>query len=207
MKGRTIKCLNNLKQIGVMTASYYTDYGWIPPLSWREAAMALGWPGDKFDYSTEPNWCQMLYQYSGIKPKGWVYVTTRIGNINPERGIWACDEAPDWPSFTASQRQYAASIGRSQVVSQSGAEVLQANSPKFPSRLAMDFDTEYNTDYSSYSPLAGSPQVLKFRHNNALNVAYMDLHADTRKYGSFRHVDTKSPFWSNNPSWWTTQND
>ena len=35
-KARSIQCVNNLKAAGTAVRMYFSDYGWLPPYTWKE---------------------------------------------------------------------------------------------------------------------------------------------------------------------------
>jgi prepilin-type processing-associated H-X9-DG protein len=78
---KRIKCVNNVKQLGLAIFSYATDYNGRFPRDatnawWRLTWTYIGSPGERYYDHTEVNWCP-----NGVKPSG-TYVFGAQYNTN-----------------------------------------------------------------------------------------------------------------------------
>ncbi len=201
-RGMTIKCVNNLKQVGMLANMYHAQYGWIPPSTWREAASALCASGSEeyTDMRENRQTCwEMYFDFEGTsraKEQYFTHASVALASY-PQRGPYVCPVAKDMPELAASAAAFSVTIGNSQTFATQKPTLMKSLAAKFPSRLAIYMDSADKRPDFTDSPVHGNRNTVVFRHLNQANVLYLDFHVSSRKYGSFRLTDHNSPFWVN----------
>ncbi len=152
-KAKSIKCLSNLKQFGVIWAGYFDDYkGWIPPLGTSNTEDRYGW---------------VISKYAQLKI---------VRNNNP---LWDCPSNPDVVNpISYKLRAYWDWNGN---VNESKMPV-RVLLPKFISRASKEIlmgDSTASNSLKLQSYLGRDYTTLTYRHNNdsRANILLLDLHA------------------------------
>ena len=206
-KAKTISCISNLKQLGLALASYHHDYNYFLPLRGMQDVVS-GYPEKGLGKSSQ--W-PILYRYvkqlpyekvltTGTYPNSLVSVSF---NYFP-RGPWACparSNHPEWPA--ANHATHANTIKSNYLIS---IKSYKRANWKQAGRLALYGDGPSGVDPipAEFGGYAGQlcARSVDFPHSNSCNILYGDLHANTRKCGSFSWTRTGNsnahsytPFW------------
>jgi hypothetical protein len=196
---KQINCLSNMKQIGLLTSFYLTDFGYLPPEKWEGSG---GWQYRTWQWNVNVvSGGSMMVTETGLIGLGYLEhkqsnYLGHTGDNGKTRSPFACPEATE----TSSQV-----IGLNRNLN--GAAGLRGPSFKNPSRLAYISDTRGSTSFMNLYISATDTNTVALRHQsqNSFNVVYADLHGDSRnKYtvtistASGQLKDT--PFWLAVPS-------
>ncbi len=186
---KQINCLSNIKQIGLLSALYLNDFGYLPPCLYQSGGLSTRfWEWDR-DF--------INYGYIEHKQSGYLGWT---GTSAATRSPFACPEDMR-PSTTV--------VGlNNNFLNNPG---LWGPSFKYPSRLSYISDTNsicYNSLYVPMTTTDGYSVNLRHGNNSSFNVIYVDLHGDTRNKNSVTcntvsgGVGTMvTPFWTPGPTW------
>lgn len=181
-KARQIRCLSNLKQMGLGVSMYINDYGYMMP---QVASGGCYWTGTSLARG-------LLEPYLNMDS---VSKTLKVGEVSVN-GIHplAC------PSVTSAEEAAGymdlCTIGYNDELT---AYMRFYKGPMFPapSRHSLLLDAS-GRRIANFNQTASGMGEVRFRHSRAVNVLYTDLHADSRVWGSFRLV-TNSSFWRADP--------
>ena len=207
-KAKTISCVSNLKQLGVLLASYQHDYNHFVPLGGFKPLVS-DYPDTGISYN---NPSALLYKYLMNLPYGNISGQTgkhpssldSIGFSYFPRGKWACPTRSNQPGWTAANKFHCATtLKPNQAIS---AKSYKRADWKQAARLALYGDgpasmypmpAEYGAYYYKLCP-----RTADFPHSGSCNVLYGDLHANSRKCGSFSWTRTGNEVnYSYNPFW------
>ena len=188
---KQISCINNLKNLGTACTMYSMDYdGWLPSTIWQPTSdTATRW----FE------WYHELPKHGYVKTKPNIRYLTTIkldGRCN-----YAC------PAVVTTDGRFQspcdATLGMNTLI----AQTRQLKGPSFqlPSRLLYIADT-FSFIISGVELVEGV-YYLRYWHLGAVNVLYVDMHADLRNPGSMSHTTNKTPFWTGDKQYWTQSSD
>lgn len=196
-RGKQIHCLSNMKQIAVLTSLYTTDYGWLYPRRWKDVD-AVRFPDSYtlWNMTTDDAPLSDYHECKNYWGVGCVADDQQAGC--EKRCDLACPLIGD--NDQASGRAYPnlCSIGyNTGVYGHSAGEEEKAlrrmRGPSFelPSVLCLFADTKVSS-----SALDGKDGI-DLRHLGAVNVLYVDLHADSRLRASLlvSLVEMRTRFW------------
>ena len=160
-KAQTIKCIGNLKQIGMMCLNYSTDSGGYLP----NAYITLGNPANARNWSLGKDF--PLYSMG-----------KKITDEVPKNSVMVCPEPTPGTDLESSYGFNHWFIGGST----DGSVKRTTNKVRMPSRLmisteSVGFRSNPGFDKTSSAHLG---EVIQFRHNGMVNVAFFDGHAETR---------------------------
>lgn len=207
-KSRAIFCVNNLKQLGLLQFTYYEEYGWFaPPAKWSYTAGEIknGMAGaTNLSYSGFVILERGLFGNTGMAGRpttseSFSFVDVSTGWLK-KAGKFACPSAVPPPGVTteAEHCNVAHTYGGNSNIKY--ASELNVQQFFYPSALA--FYGDIKTGQACYAIF--SRDTLDYRHSWAVNILYADMHAGSRKRGSFRtelsaiYANEKpSPFWCN----------
>jgi prepilin-type N-terminal cleavage/methylation domain-containing protein/prepilin-type processing-associated H-X9-DG protein len=184
---KQIKCLNNLKQLGLASTFYLNDHGWLPPHKWQ--------PGDATT--------RYFWWVADMKKLGYLKLrSSYIGTVK-STGI-RCDYA--CPAVETTDSRFGAVDG---TVGMNGylqnSRYLKGPSFKSPSRLTYLADTFCY--YIGYIDLSEAECRIHWRHLGRTNILYADMHGNARAPNSMSHTTNQTPFWSPNHVTWTQGQD
>lgn len=200
-RAKCISCLNNLKNFGTFVSMYQMEFQWFPPPDGFKNAGV--WDKNPEGTSNPDFWgANMVTRHFQIRtsnPSSSASVFSVKYIATGERGIWACPSREDLVGRIAvtnstTARTIAGNLTLGTV--QNGLNLKTGRWP-LPSRHAMYGETDWNPVYGADYGGQFTQKGVGFPHNNGCNVLYVDMHADTRRYGSF-HIGTNylTPFWS-----------
>ena len=202
-------CLSNYKQLGLATAEYTHDYGYMFPSSSTNMIPDLHtqwtftWTaGVLNDYLSEP------------LDAGLTRVTGGIKNDNAASRVRSKIACPAVEDYTNLPRGYATAARYWTVGYNNGFNPtsghLKGNGITQPSRLcffadASDFTFD-NLRWDFRHQIRGPAWPTAYFYNSSTTVLYYDLHADARKWGSFKNAPADwscmlSPFWTPDPAY------
>ena len=192
-RAKAIQCVSNMKQITLLLASYYGDYGWYtPPVRWRETTLLPSTSDQYYTYG----WT-LLAKHVNLKTRGYTMTTVAFGTSSPYnlRGIYACPVREDCLTLNNTQAPYAFSIGGNPLATSiSSPYLLRSLKFRNPSRFCFYADTIVGNSPVFSAQLDGTS--IAFPHSSNTNVIYADLHVSPRRMGTFRLTNTTtSPFW------------
>jgi prepilin-type N-terminal cleavage/methylation domain-containing protein len=196
---KQINCLSNMKQIGLLTSFYLTDFGYLPPEKWEPST---GWTYKTWEWEINTN----TNATTGVTATGLIglgYLEHKqsnylghTGDNGKTRSPFACPEA------TALSSQV---IGLNRNLN--GAAGLRGPSFKNPSRLAYISDSRGSPSFMNLFISATDTNTIALRHQNknSFNVVYADLHGDSRNKNSVT-ISTASGQQKDTPFWLATSN-
>ncbi len=208
-KGRAIKCLGNLRQLGMAAANYEQDYN-------AAVIYKTKVPGK----TAEQTWYQASHpfdQYANIVWKATVPGGTTGGDYNRGR-LLDCPTQVDGGGFQGSSVDYGynANLGMAPTASE-----LSINDPRIitgikavrkPSRLVLFADTRgganssvaidrwYNNPFDENFAADNKNYILERRHSKLCNTVLLDGHADVLRGPSAAH------FWYSGQPQYSTRN-
>lgn len=199
-KAKCISCLNNLKNFGTFVSMYQMDFQCFPPPDGYKNAGV--WSTNPEGTANPDFWgANMVTEYFKIKtsnPSSSASIFSVKYTATGERGIWACPSRDDLVGrLTFSQSVNARTIAGNPALGKvaNGLNLKTGRWP-LPSRHAMYGECDWNPVYGASYGGQFAPKGVGFPHNNGCNVLYVDMHVNSRKYGTFTIGSTLfSPFW------------
>lgn len=191
-KAKQIVCIGNLKQIGTAFGFYIDDFGYLAPYCWPLSGPAE----DRYFY-----WHRDFDALGYLKlPSSYIGTVT----MPPCRDGFAC------PSVETTDSRYGSPVDstlgyNNNMNASEDLGLLKGPNLKMPSRLCLVADSfSAAIGYIDIQEIAGR---MHFVHSKSVNVLYVDLHADLRRFDSFSHATYKTPFWSGNDEYWDQSED
>jgi prepilin-type N-terminal cleavage/methylation domain-containing protein len=198
---KQINCLSNMKQIGLLTQFYLTDFGYMPQ-----------------DYIQGADWTYRTWQWNVGTISGGSMKVTEIGLIGLGYLVHTQSNYLGYTGDNGKTRSPFSCQEESKINVQSIAMngnlqyVSGLRGPSFPqpSRLSYISDTADSINFKDlYIPAISSNGVsVNPRHQNkkTFNVVYADLHGDSRNINSVTRATVLSevmytPFWTPGPYW------
>jgi len=192
---KQIQCLETHRKLGVAVGMYISDYGWTIAYSYGTNPYDIFW-----HYFDGELW---TYLSSAVHSPISSIATKITGTPKYARSPYACPEADDNDPVLSPYTYSAGTIGYNLLLTQVGTERHCLKGPSYmqPWRSALLMDAN-GVLVGCINQLSGYGTTA-MRHNRAMNVLYIDLHADSRKEGTFsRYItnpsyfeSTTSPFW------------
>ena len=179
-KARSIQCVNNFKQAGVVAAMYLDTYDWLLPYRWGHVSGNLSTEQD--DYGDTLTFGEAMHEAFPEKSIGYAYRPS-TGYPGLKRSHYAC------PSSQDRENSYNMTYG---INSKTSKGLHKAKFP-FPGRLAYAGDG---------MAVFQKPDSILFRHMGATTVLYADMHVNLRKRSSINMQSGAagdSLFWSIGP--------
>ncbi len=189
-KGKQILCLGNMRQLGIASAHYLNDYGYLPP-----PTLKAGTPSVTFF-----RWRKDILLLGYLGPKG--SKSTDIGTVGTDsypRCNYACPEVVSKGNRPIADPDIV--IGTNGLL----GSLLKGPGFKAPHRLAYISDT--NSYTFSDAGLTQTVYSLRWDHQNGANVIYTDLHGGLRNAKSMTHSTNKTPFWNGDHTIWSQTAD
>ncbi len=159
-KAQTIKCLGNIKQIGMMCLNYSTDSGGYLPSAYitlADPANARNWSLGK-DF---PLYC----------------MGKKITDEVPKNSVMVCPTPTPGTDLESSYGFNHAFIG----ATTDGSVKRTTNKVRMPSRLMVSTESVGFRSNPGFDKTSSNHpgEVIQFRHNGRVNVAFFDGHAET----------------------------
>ena len=176
-KARSIQCVNNLKSAGTAVHMYISDYGWLPPQTWKEI-LGSEHQNDALHFIGVMN---QYFPEDRTKVVNWSQAAPRTIGSTLYDGVskYACPTA-DPKKLTAGYKNmtYGASANTTTI---KDTNVLRL---KIRNISSFCYASETNgSDYFSCVDMDLTERY-SFRHNSALNVLFGDMHGAKRSYSS-----------------------
>ena len=203
-KAKTISCVNNMKQLGILQLEYHGSYNWFaPPARWQDTASDVKTPWLSAREVSFPGFVILEKGIYGNKHRikeseSFTFTDVKTGWTG-KAGKFACPAANSLDNITTESQHSskARTIGGNYNI-KTAAELKQQKF-YYPSSLA--FYGEIRPEIVTYGIF--NTTYLVYRHANSINILYADMHAGSRKRGSFR--TTSNTIYSNerpSPFWW-----
>ena len=179
-RGRGSKCINNLKQAGHAVSMYINDYGYIPPYTWAKLHKNAG-----HTFATLMN---ASFPEDRTKVVNWSQGAPR--DNYPGISLYACPSAA--PGEILDNKKITYGANSTTTLQESPTRIkLQI---KNMSRFCYVGETN-GSDLFSCTDL-GLRERYAFRHNNAMNCLFADMHVGTRSRESILPATSKDKyFW------------
>ena len=172
-KARAIQCVNNLKSAGNVVAMYFSDYGWLPPYTWKEilgtenvnGAMNFTQVMNSFfpeDRSKVVNWSQGAPRKSG---------STFYDGVSK----YACPTAAP-KILTGKNMTYGCT---SNDTINKGPHILKL---KIRNISSFCYVSETNGENLFSCSNLSLTERYSFRHHGSLNVLFGDMHVGKKSY-------------------------
>ncbi len=189
-KVRQIHCLGNLKQMGLGVGMYINDYGYMMPQSVPTATGGnCYWSG-----TTTASGGGLLAPYIGLDSAA---KTLKVGEVS---GIGVHPLACPSVTSPAEASGYLdnCTIGYNDKLSGLPAYY---KGPRFPAPSRHCLLADASGRRIANIVQNGLIAEIRLRHSRSANVLYVDLHADSRVWGSFKLSDLYSSFWIADPNY------
>ena len=192
-KAQCIKCLGNMKQIGLSMTMYNTDYGYLPPIHHNAGGIGASEGWDDIAEDLRPKWYQYLEPYN-LKPQHL--------RCPADPAVQAGFTEPSGSTLTYETRQsymfnclygydiYVARLNTLTtqiIVSERGGEDMEDGDEKTEALCHQGYD-----GYAK--PSAWMEGLAKTRHVNVSNYLFLDGHARSMTF-----YDTVGNDWDNKP--------
>jgi prepilin-type N-terminal cleavage/methylation domain-containing protein/prepilin-type processing-associated H-X9-DG protein len=184
-RGRSIKCVNNLKQAGHAVSTYANDYNCLPPYSWKHF---LGATDAATTFRILMN---TTFREDSTLVVNWSQATPRTGY--PGVSKYACPTAaasPE-PPLIASSKKITYGANNTTTLYQSAVRLKL----KIKNLSSFAYAGETNGSEAFYGDSA-NPDRYSFRHNKAMNVLFADMHVASRTQNSVMPAASRDKqFW------------
>ena len=184
-RGRSIKCVNNLKQAGHAVSTYANDYNCLPPYSWKHF---LGTTDAATTFRTLMN---TTFREDSTLVVNWSQATPRTGY--PGVSKYACPTAaasPE-PPLIASSKKITYGANNTTTLYQNAVRLKL----KIKNLSSFAYAGETNGSEAFYGDSA-NPDRYSFRHNKAMNVLFADMHVASRTQSSVMPAASRDKqFW------------
>ena len=179
-RARGSKCINNLKQAGQAVSMYINDYGYIPPYTWSKLHKNAG-----YTFGTLMN---VSFPEDRSKVVNWSQGAPR--DKYPGISLYACPSAAPGEILDSKKVTYGANSTSSLQESPTRIKMKIKNMSRFC------YVGETNgSDLFSCSDL-GLRERYAFRHSNAMNALFADMHVGSRSRDSILPATSKDKyFW------------
>ena len=184
-RGRSIKCINNLKQAAHAVSNYTSDYNCLPPYTWKH-----------FLGSTDA-----ATTFRILMNSTFVEDSTRVGNWSqatpredfPGISKYACPTAAGAPDaiLQASGKKITYGANNTTTLYQNAVRLKM----KIKNMSSFAYAGETNGSEAFYGDSA-NPDRYAFRHNKAMNVLFADMHVASRTESSVMPAASRDKqFW------------
>ena len=183
-KGKTTKCINNLKQCGSALEAYAADFGDMLPSCWPEK------PDGTITAWGVPGWANVTGPLVSGKYITWQIIWSGSGTPQYPKGIGGCPTASYVGDYTYSMNCY---VGGTYA-----PNLLYRKRTRYraPSRTFVVCDNRAGSVKNGYAGIYPSPPVnevpMIFKHAGMANFLYLDSHAAPRRMFGLAY---SVPFW------------